>query len=199
MNEARWLLRGVAALTIAAGVGAPAGATTLIRQSLGDLVAGHGTIVVGEVLDAESYWNADGTFILTDVRIQAHEVLKGDPGIGEFTVTLLGGTVGDLTALIVAGAELVPGRFYALFVGDADLPGAAGVPTVPHHNQGVFDVLLARDGLRAVSQANRHPLYPDARGRLAPPGGVEGIPLEVLRKSIVELVENPQAGEEVER
>jgi hypothetical protein len=186
------------ALAVAAGFGAPAGATTLIRQSLGDLVAGHGTIVVGEVLAAESYWNAEGTFILTDVRIQAHEVLKGDPSLGEFTVTLLGGTVGDLTALIVAGAELVPGRFYALFVGDADLPGALGVPTVPEHIQGVFDLVDARDGLRAVSQGNRHPLYPDARGRIAPPGGAEGIPLEQLKKSIVELIENPQAAEEVQ-
>ena len=35
---------------------------------------------------------------------------------------------------------------------------AKAVPTVREHAQGVFDIVKARDGLRAVSQALRHPL-----------------------------------------
>src|SRR6185436_6966830 len=131
--------------------------STLIRQSLNGLVAANPTIVVGEVLDAHSYWNDEGTFILTDVRIKATDVLKGDPRDTDFTVTLMGGSVGDLTTLIVGGAELVPGKPYVLFLNEGDLPGVQGVRTVRDHSQGVFEVVKARDGLRAISEANRHP------------------------------------------
>ena len=70
--DVKRLLRGMMAFAIAASVVAPAGATTLIRESLDELVRSNRTIVVGEVVDARSYWNSDGTFILTDVRIAAH-------------------------------------------------------------------------------------------------------------------------------
>ena len=110
MNVAKGLLRGAIALAIAASVVAPAGATTLVRESLDGLVAGNRAIVVGEVVDASSYWNEDHTFILTDVRVAVHEALKGDVADREITVTLMGGRVGEITTLIVGGPELIPGR-----------------------------------------------------------------------------------------
>lgn len=187
MLSVRRLLCGVMALAIAAGIAAPAGATTLIRASLDELVAGNERIVVGEILDATSYWNAEGTFILTDVRLALADVLKGDRGDRELTVTLMGGRVGDLTTLIVGGAELIPGRSYVLFLNHEDLPGAASALTVRDHVQGAFDLVMRRDGLRAVSQANRHPLVPDALGYLDAPGGVEGIPYAAMVDSIREI------------
>lgn len=189
MQVARSLLRGSLAFALAA---APVGATTLIREGLDQLVAGNATIVLGEVLDASSRWNDEGTFILTDVRIAPQEVFKGKVSDQELTVTIMGGTVGDLTKLIVGGAELVPGKAYVLFLNEEDLPGAKGVRTVRDHVQGVFDLVLAKDGVRAVSQANRHPLVPDAKGIVEPPGGAKGIPLDTLRQSIRDLVKNPQ-------
>jgi len=182
----RRVLHAALAVAMAAGVVAPSNATTLIRQSLDGLVGGSSTIVVGEVLAAHSYWNEQGTFILTDVRFKASDVLKGDPRDTDFTVTLMGGTVGDLTTVIVGGAELLPGKSYLVFLGDGDLPGVRGVRTVGYHSQGVFDVVRARDGIRAISQANRHPLYPDAFGFVDPPGGAKGTLLDDLVRSVRE-------------
>jgi hypothetical protein len=190
MRAVRNLLRGGLAVALVSLAVTPAGATTLIRQGLDRLVASNATIVVGEVLDTSSYWNDEGTFILTDVRIAPQEVLKGNLRDRELVVTIMGGTVLDLTTLIVGGAELAPGKAYVLFLNEGDLPGARGVRTVRDHCQGVFDLVSAQDGLRAISQASRHPLAPDAKGYVEAPGGTRGIPFDALRQSIHELVRN---------
>lgn len=194
MQGARRLLGGALALAMAAGIAglaAPAGATTLVRAGLDKLVAGHSTVVVGEVLDVHSYWNEEGTFILTDVRLGSPEFLKGR-GNGDVTITLMGGRVGDITTLIIGGAELIPGRSYLLFLDHADLPGAKGVLTVREHSQGVFDLEIAGDGLRAVSQAKHHPLVPDSQGEVEAPGGAKGMPLTTMINSIRDLAGRSQ-------
>ncbi len=165
---------------------APAGATTLRRASLEELTASNDTVVVGKVIEAYSYWNREGTFILTDVLVEATEVLKGKVVDPVLTVTILGGTVDDLTTLIVGGAQLVPGKAYVLFLNEEDLPGLERARTVRDHCQGVFEIAKALDGSgsRAVSQANGHPLVPDKLGSFEPPGGVEGLPLRTLKDTI---------------
>lgn len=197
MQAVRNLLRGSLAVALVSLAVAPAGATTLIREDLDHLVAGNATIILGEVLDVSSHWNDEGTFILTDVLIAPLEVFKGKLRDRELTVTLMGGTVGDLTTLIVGGAELIPGKSYVLFLNEEDLPGVKGVRTVRDHSQGAFDVVLAKGGIRAVSQANRHPLVPDTKGITEPPGGRQGLPLDTLRQEIRELVKNQGARREV--
>lgn len=189
MSLVRTALRGALAFAIAAGTVASADATTLIRASLDKLVGTNETVVVGEVLDASSYWNAEGNFILTDVRVSASEVLKGELSNREFTVTLMGGQVGETTTLIIGTAQLIPGRAYVMFLNSEDLPGAKSVLTVRDHAQGVFDIQMNKDlrGMRAVSQANGHPLVPDNQGYLDAPGGVEGFPYNAFVKSIREI------------
>lgn len=187
MQQMRRVLCGVLAVAIAASLAAPASATTLKRMDVEDLVAANDTVVVGQVLDARSYWNKDKTFILTDVRISVNEVVKGDVQ-NEITVTLMGGRVGDLTTLIIGGAELIPGKSYLLFLNEENLPGKARVQTVRDHCQGAFDLVIGKDGgLRAVSQANRHPLVPDRLGYIDAPGGVEGMPFNAMIQSIRDL------------
>lgn len=185
----RRVVGGLLGLALAVGVVAPAAATSLVRQSLDDLVARNQSVVVGQVLEARSHWNEDGTFIVTDYRIQVDDVLKGDGKGREVTVRLLGGTVGELTTLIIGGAELRPGRSYVLFLKE----GVAGVEgiTLPDHSQGAFEVVMAKDGLRAVSQGLRHPLVPDAKGRVDVPGGAEGLPLTSLMQSVREIASRP--------
>ncbi|HEV7516127.1 MAG TPA: hypothetical protein VGR07_07490 [Thermoanaerobaculia bacterium] len=167
-------------------IAAPLGATTLVRTGLDELVAANERVIVGKVIDAVSYWNEDKTFILTDVRIAPDETIKGIKGKakGKLTVTLLGGKVGDLTTLIVGGAELIPGRSYVLFLNPEDLPGARQVLTLPDHCQGAFEITAQKGELRAVSQANRHPLAPDRSGRIDAPGGAEGLPLDTLLENL---------------
>lgn len=184
----RTLRRGLGVAALGALAASTAGATTLLRASLDSLAASNGTIVYGDVLGARSYWNADRTFILTDVRIAPLEVLKGAAG-SELTVTLMGGSVGDRTVMVVGGAELVPGQRYVVFVGADDLPGRPGAQTVPDHAQGVFDVQKGADGtLRAVSQAGEEALMPDALGRHDVPGGRDGMALPELLDGIRQAV-----------
>ena len=198
MRAAERLLCSVMAFAVAAVIAAPASATTLIRQSLDRLVAVNRTVVVGEVLDAHSYWNDEGTFILTDVRVKATDVLKGNPRDTDLTVTIMGGSVGDLTTLILGGAELIPGKQYVLFLDEGDLPGVKAVPTVGYHSQGVFEVVKARDGMRAISQAARHPMHPDALGFVDPPGGAKGLPLATMIQSIRDIAGRQGARREVQ-
>jgi hypothetical protein len=187
------MLRYAMALAIAAAAVAPAGATTLMRAGLEKLVAENATIVVGDVVESRSYWNADASFIMTDVQLAVSEVVKGRPQNREITITLMGGQVGDLTTLIIGGPQLVPGRAYVLFLNEENLPGVQNALTVRDLVQGTFDLVLDKDGVRAVSQANSHPLVPDAKGYAVAPGGAEGMPLTTLIQSIREQAERPQA------
>lgn len=191
MHGARRLLHGLMALAVLTAMVAPASATTLMRESLDKLVASNRTIIVGEVLDADSHWNDEGTFILTDVRVAVTDVLKGRLADRELTVTLMGGRIGDTTTLIVGGAELIPGNAYVLFLNEEDLPGVRAL-TVRDLCQGAFDLVMTKDGLRAISQANQHPLVPDELGYIDAPGGVEGIPFKAMTDSIRELAARPQ-------
>jgi hypothetical protein len=193
MKRAGKYLGGLMAIAIAAGAAAPASASTFIREDLDALVAGNETIVVGEVVGTRSYWNSDASFILTDVRIAPRDILKGNLDKRELTITVLGGTVADLTTVIVGGANLERGSSYLLFLQKDNLPGVKAVRTVRDHSQGVFDIVLAKDGLRAISQANRHPLQPDAKGLTQPPGGAEGLPLGTLMNQIRERAARPQS------
>lgn len=197
MQAGRRWLSGLAAVALVAGTAVPSGATTLLRRSLDELVATNRTIVLGEVVAARSYWNQDHTFILTDVRIAADDVVKGTLPGREVTVTLMGGKVGDLTTVIVGGPELVPGRSYVLFLDRTNLPGAANALTVREFSQGVFDLEIAADGLRAISQASGQPLVPDAKGNREAPGGREGLQLGTLLRHIRALDARENGRQEV--
>jgi hypothetical protein len=187
----RTLRRGLGVAALGALAATPIGATTLLRADVDTLTASSDTIVYADVVGARSYWNEEETFILTDVRIAPREVLKGAAG-GELTVTLMGGSVGDRTVMVVGGAALVPGQAYVLFVGTDDLPGRVGARTVPGHAQGVFEVRKDADGsARAVSQAGDQALVPDALGRSEVPGGRDGLALPALLDTIRQAVAAP--------
>lgn len=190
MRAKKWVV-GILAAALAAFVSVPADASSFSRVDLDYLVDENEMIVVGEVVDAQPYWNKPGTLILTDVRLVVSDILKGKPADREITVTLPGGTIGDRMITVVGGAELTPGRSYMLFLRKGDLPGVQGANVVRDHAQGVFEIQMAKGGLRAVSQAqsSRHELLPDAAGHVAPLGGAEGLALETMRKSVRERVE----------
>jgi hypothetical protein len=190
MRQIRCISQLLLLFAVAIATAAPASATTLLRQSLDELVANHSTIVVAEVVDAHSYWKEDGSFIVTDFRVEASEVLKGNARKRELTVTVLGGTVGDLTTLIPGGADYAVGKQYVMFLADRPLPGSSGELTAPSHSQGVFEIVRARDGYRAISQAKAEHLVPDALGFVDPPGGATGVLLEEMTATIRELAKS---------
>lgn len=183
----RVLLRTGAAIAIAAAMIAPAGATSLMRAGLDTLVRENAVVVVGQVVDVYSHWNAEGTFILSDVRLVVDDVLKGDPGQREFTFTAMGGTVGDLSSVIIAGPEIEVGGRYLLFLNREDVPGLSGALMVRDLSQGIFDVKDSRYGSWAISQSVGHGLLPDAGGNTEPVGGYSGMPLDKLSSEIRRL------------
>jgi hypothetical protein len=156
-----------------------ADATTLIRQGLDQLAIQNELVLQGRVLETHSTWNDDHTFILTNVRVRPSQILKGSHQ-GDVTFTVMGGAVGEITTLIVGGADLHPGSDYVLFLSRSDLPGAPDRLTVRDHAQGVFDLEQGR----AFSQARGDPLLPDADGRADAPGGEAGLALEDLVRQV---------------
>lgn len=172
--------------------GATVEASSFIRAGLDDLTAQNESVWIAEVTDADSYWNVDGTFILTDVHLEVLEVLKGGKSAKKAAVTLMGGTVGDLSTVILGGANLIPGNSYVLFLSSGNLPGAEGVLTVQDHAQGTFDIQAAGGTLRAVSQASGEHLMADDEGKVMAPYGLEGIELERLAQEIRSLVLNQE-------
>ena len=177
------------AATLVAVAGASS-ATTLRRMGLEELTKTNEAVVVGRVLETNSHWNEGGTFILTDVTLRPSAVLKGAPTTEPITFTVMGGSIGELTTLIVAGVELSAGADVLLFLSHADLPGANGVLTVRDHSQGAFDLVTGPDGLRAISQARVHPLLSDDRGIAEPPGGAEGLPMNFMLSEVTRFAAN---------
>ena len=167
------------ALLVLASLTAPSGASTFIRQGLDRLAADNELILHGRVQEIRSYWDQDHSFIFTDVRVHPSQLLKGTAA-GDVTFTLMGGTVGGITTLIVDGADLVPGSDYVLFLSRVELPGGERRLTVRDFAQGAFDL----EHGRAFSQALGHPLLPDGEGRSEAPGGLDGLPLDELVRQV---------------
>ena len=182
MQESRIFVRFLLVWVAALSLTTPASATTLVRRGLDQLTLESEKVVEVSVLDLHSYWNADHSFILTDVRARPSRVLKGAAD-EDVVFTILGGTVGDRTILVLGGPDIAPGSTYVLFLGRDDLPGAPGRLTVRDLCQGVF---LVERG-RAFSQAMHEPLVPDAQGLFDVPGGQDGLPLEELARRVFEL------------
>jgi hypothetical protein len=185
----RWLrlVTRVAPVLAVAALAAPATATTLIRQGLEDLVQNNENVVQGKVLDIHSYWNPDHTFIFTDVRVRPTASVRRNPIARDVTFTVMGGTVGETTVLVIGSPELVPGSEYLLFLNPVDMPGGARMLTVRDLVQGVFEVGVVNGQRRMFSQALGTPLVPDAHGRTDVPGGEQGFEMDDMIRQIREL------------
>ena len=163
MQEQKRVVCVLLVLALAILVGVPASGTSLIRASLDELSADNEWVVLGQVIDFESYWNESGDFILTDVHVRAQQTLKGKIREQDLTITLMGGTVGETTTLIIGGPELVPGGSYVMFLNREDLPGAAQTLTVPDHCQGVFEIVSRGGKLRAIASRGGEVVVVDPR------------------------------------
>lgn len=174
----------------------PAQASTFRQADVEELTRQNSTVMVGKVVDSFSYWNEDGTAILTDVTVQPESLLKGaKTQQGSTTLTLLGGEVDGLRQVIIGGAELELGESYVIFASQSDLPGAEKVQTLPDHSQGVFEISLGNDGeLRAKSQARNIPLKPGKTGAKSAPGGLDGLDFNQLLQTVTSVVNSQKEG-----
>jgi hypothetical protein len=72
----------------------PAGASTFLAMSWEELVEKADSVVAGRVVEVESYWNREGTVILTEAVIEVEtSVLGNAPSV--VRVRTFGGQVGD--------------------------------------------------------------------------------------------------------
>lgn len=88
MKRFVWL--AVFALVLAA---IPAGASTFVAMSRGELAAQSSAVIEGEVLKINSFWTPSGRLVVTEAMIQVTDRIAGDaPGV--VVVKTFGGQVG---------------------------------------------------------------------------------------------------------
>ncbi|MEO5617368.1 MAG: hypothetical protein ABIS67_06325 [Candidatus Eisenbacteria bacterium] len=137
----------LAALVTAALPAAIAQATQVIPLDTRGLVRSSNDIVIGEVIATRSYWNPEGTRILTDVSVRVSETLRGAEGT--ITLTQLGGEV-DGAIYDVPGSPAFRRGEQALLFLWRDTRGRAQVNGMA---QGKFDITRdAASGARTVQR-----------------------------------------------
>lgn len=119
------------------GLWALAGAATVEKMSLPEMVKLSPSIVVGTVTDVSSAWNEDHTRIFTTIALDVSESLKGELS-GVITFRQIGGTVGDTRISVPGFPVFKEGSELLLFLND----DPSGYIPVVGLGQGKFDVFV---------------------------------------------------------
>lgn len=114
----------------------PAGATTLRKMDLPELVSSADRVVHARAISSTVYWDPTETQILTDTTF---EVLDETKGVGpqQLTVNLLGGQIGDVEMNAEGAPVFVTGDEVVLFT----LERADGKSDLVGYTQGVMRVV----------------------------------------------------------
>lgn len=135
----RSLAGTVAAILLAA---APAGASTFLAMSQEELVAAADAVVVGRVLEVHSFWNDEGTAILTEAAIRVDETVRGEsPTV--VLVRTFGGEVGGLRIEAHGFPTFQPGQRLLLYLRGAGGRGAE----VVGYRLGEYKIVSRSDGV----------------------------------------------------
>jgi hypothetical protein len=111
------------------------GFTLLIPGALGahvaqlssrELAAASANVVVAVVEGREVRWNTRHTLLMTDYTLRVEERLRGEAP-ERLTLTMPGGTLGDITDEVCTAVELEPGARYLLFLGSLDRPSLSPI------------------------------------------------------------------------
>ena len=143
-------------------------ATTMIRQTVGEMSNAADSIIVGKVVKTVSEWNLTRTTIMTYTTIEVTDEVKGVGSPKTVVIESLGGIVGDIGQNVGGSAEYQVGEEVLVFVDDN-----AGRPRTVGMMQGKYDIVtdsatgekrikhkidgsvlfLKQDGSRAVVEA----------------------------------------------
>ena len=107
----------VAALLAAGATGA--GASTFLKQSVGDLIQSSRGIVHAQVTDIRAEWNADHTFIFSYVTLEVKRALLGTKHAYE-TVRVPGGIVDGYRVVMEGAPDFKTGDNVVVFLGAWD-------------------------------------------------------------------------------
>ena len=123
----------------------PAGASTFLAMSEGDLVAESSAVVRGTVVSVESFWNAEHTMIFTEVVVEVEKTVVGEaPRF--VTLRVAGGTVDDYTVQAHGFPAFRPGERSLVFLGD----GAEEAFRVTGYQLGHYRIHTNRHGVEVA-------------------------------------------------
>lgn len=123
----------------------PAGASTFLAMSEGELVAESSAVVRGTVVSVDSFWNAEHTLILTEVVVEVEKTIVGEaPRF--VTLRTAGGTVGDYTVQAHGFPTFQPGERSLVFLGE----GADEAFRVTGYQLGHYRIHTNRHGVEVA-------------------------------------------------
>lgn len=143
----------------------PAPASVLTKLSLGDMAGRADRALVGTVEEVRSRFLGDGGYIVTEVRIRCTRELLGVPAGTVFTVTHLGGEVGEIGQKVFGEASYQVGQEVLLlaeervgaFFSVGMAQGALHIEREPHSGERRVRVELAGAELQGPSAASAEP------------------------------------------
>lgn len=106
-----------ALLTVALLATVPAAASTFMAMSQGELVAQSDAVVVGEVLQVQSFRDETGSFVITEAMVQVQETLTGSAD-SVVVVRTAGGTVDGYTVVAHGFPQFEEGERVVLFLSE---------------------------------------------------------------------------------
>lgn len=115
---------------------APSSATTLLRLTVEEMSVQAEMIVVGEVTEVQSQWNAARTMIYTYVTVDVAQCIAGACG-DTVKIKQRGGSVGQWSLPIPGMPKFVAGQKVLLFL-EKDPEGVPGYAYVLGMCQGMF-------------------------------------------------------------
>jgi hypothetical protein len=130
---------GVAFLLLALAL--PARGSTFVAMSQEELVERAGAVVTGRVVEVNSYWNPEGTAILTEAVIEVQDSLLGQVP-SHVRVRTFGGQVGNQKLVALGFPTFEAGEKLLLFL----TPRQDGAHKVLGYQQGQFRIRPGVDG-----------------------------------------------------
>lgn len=138
---------GLAAMLVAL----PASASTFVAMSDEALVASSQAVVFGEVVQVDSFWNQDGTAVITDAVFQVAETFAGSAPV-TVKVRTFGGSVGDVRIEAIGFPTFQVGEQMVLFLEQ----GAEGTFRVNGYQLGQYRVRQDEAGVATAYPALEH-------------------------------------------
>ena len=186
------ILRLAFSLTCVAWFATTVSATQVTRLDTRTMAQTSSEIVIGRVTGTQARWNDAHTKIVTEIKVEVSESLKGEPST-TLTLTQLGGEVDGARYTVPGCPAFHPGEEVLLFVW-RDTQGRAQVNGLA---QGKFEI--QRDALTGEATVQRSLpglAVRDARTLASRPtrAGSEAVPLSELRTAIREALSPEGAG-----
>jgi len=159
----------------------PVSASTFAAMSDEALVAGSQAVIVGEIDQVYSFWNEDGTAVMTDAVVHVDRVLAGSAP-AQVTVRTFGGQVGDFRLEADGFPTFQRGEHTVLFLA----AGTDGTYRVTGYQLGQYRIRRGADGVATAFPALDHGvrlMFADGTAAPAP----KALPLEALANRVRRL------------